>query len=162
MATLKRPLGDRRGKVRVRWYPVNTGQTFVKGDWVYIVTGKLSIAAVAGSAVDDTPILGRALAGAVDSLNSTSGLCPVEIADDTAEFAFPIWHGTAASAVTANADVGTDLPLKNQGGVWVVNKQADGTDDRIKITEIDVSRYPVGEQYGVVWGKVLAAWRQGD
>ena len=162
MATLKRPLADRRGKVRVRWYPVNTDETFTKGDWVYISSGKLSICAAAGNDVGNISLLGRSLANAEDVANSISGLCPVEIADDTAEFAFPIYHGTAASAVTANADIGATYPLRNQGGIWGLNKENDGTNDRIKVTEVDLSRYPLGEQYGVVWGKVIAANRQAD
>lgn len=160
MSTLKRPAGDRRnvfGATQIRYYPEAASQTFKVGDWLYLVSGKLTIAAAAGNDVGNIKLLGRAAAPAT---GVTDTYLPVEIADENAIFSLPMYHGTAGSAVTAVTDIGTDLPLRNQGGVWCVNKQNDGTNDRISVIEIDRSLYPVGEQYGVVLGKLLAAHRQ--
>ena len=144
------------GQPVINWYPEASSQSFKAGDFVYRVSGKLTICAAASNDVGNISILGRAVSPATGTVDTK---LPVEIATDVSEFLFLMYHGTAASAVTAVTDPGTTLPLRNQAGTWAVNKQNDGTNDRILITEVSED-YPVGEQYGFVWGKVLAANRE--
>lgn len=144
------------GQPSVDWFPEAASQSFKEYDFVYRVSGKLTICAAASNDVGNISILGRAMAKASGVVDTR---LPVEIATDVSEFLFVMYHGTPASAVTAVTDPGTTLPLRNQAGVWCVNKQNDGTNDRILLTAID-GTYDVGEQYGYVWGKVLAANRE--
>lgn len=123
---------------------------------MYLVSGKVTICAVASNEVGNISILGRAAAkasGVVDTM------LPVEVSIDGSEWLLPVYHGTPASAVLAVTDVGLTYPMRNQGGVWCFNKQTVGTNNRFKLTSID-SQYPVGEVYGTAWGNVAAANRQ--
>jgi len=166
--TIRKP-SPRRGGIcdKPQYYEVTAGQTFVIGDWVYLVSNKLSIAAAASNDVGNITLAGRALANAADVLAGTAGnlvngvwQCPVELPADDSEYLFPIYHSTGASAVTAISDVGTTLPLRNQAGAWVLNKETDGTNDRFVITELS-AEHPVGETYGHVWARPLEANKLG-
>jgi hypothetical protein len=153
----------RRGSAgeKNRFYPVNAGQTFQVGDWVYLTGGGLSICAAAGNNVGNITPLGRAEASAAAILALPSGMqvCPVSAADGDSEYLFAVYHSTAASAVTAMSQVGSTFPLRNQGGQWVVDIEHAGTNDRILVTEI-AKDFPAGTQYGYVYGKLIAANRQ--
>jgi hypothetical protein len=159
--TLTPPKGPREkytgGQPVVKWFPEAATQSFKEKDFVYRVSGKVTICAAAGNDVGNITILGRAM-GPATGVTDTE--IPIEIATDQSEFLFTMYHGTPASAVTAVTDPGTTLPLRHiAAGHWGVNKQNDGTNDRILVTEV-AEHYDVGEQYGYVWGKVLAANRE--
>lgn len=147
---------------RGRWtrdeYNVTAAQTFKVGDWVYLDSnGTLVIAAAASNDVGNVLLLGIASGNAVDYL-ALGTKCPVDIPGPDAECLFALYHGTAASAVLAETtlDAPTSLPLRNQGGQWVLNVENDGTNDRVVVTAFH-PEYPAGTQYGWVWGRVLLA-----
>lgn len=149
-----------RGDWNTYYYGVTAGQTFVKGDWVYLVAaGTISIAAAAGNDVGNIKILGRAEANAADVLAQPTGrqLCPVAVPSDSGEFLVQLYHSTAASAVLAETgmDAPTVLPLRNQDGFWVANVENDGTNDRVVIVERH-PKYAFSEQYGWFWARISA------
>lgn len=156
--------GDRRGSACLtKYFPVTTGQAFVVGDWLYLTSGKLSIAAAASADVGNVTLVGRALANAADVLAGTAGLyddaqwkCPVEVPSDDSEYLGQVYHGTVASATISDTELGngTTLPLRNQAGQWVLNKENDGSNDRAFITE-RVS--PATDTYCYVWWKPIEA-----
>lgn len=160
MATLARPKGpDYKFKSKNKWFPEAASQTFVKGDWVYLASGKLTICAAAGNDVGAISILGRA---AADATGVTDTMLPVEVADDNSEWLFPVYHSTPASAVRAVTDVGATWPLRNHtGNIWCLNKENNGTNDAFVVKSLDYATYPdLTEQYATVWANVLAATRQ--
>lgn len=154
----------RNGRTITRHYPVTASQTFVVGDWVYLVSGKLSIAATASNNVGNITLAGRALANAADVLAGTAGhydvdgvwKCPIEVPSDDMEHLFQVYHSTVASAVIADTDVDDPmgLPLRNQAGQWVLDKEADGTNDRFTIVE-RVS--DADDTYPFVWARLIEA-----
>lgn len=152
-------------KWNIKHAPVTAAQTFKVGDWVGKDTnGTLVIVAAASNDWDgSTPakIWGIAMANAVDVLAAPSGdlqQCPVMVPGRDAEFLSQIYHATPASAVIADSalDAPTTLPLRNQGGVWVLSLANDGTNDVCQIT----SRY-IGhsgtDQYPWCWCKLLSS-----
>lgn len=158
-----RPSRKRGGTVICKFYPVTAAQTFVVGDWVYLTSNKLSICAAASNDVGNIKIMGRALANAADVLANAAGTpvaqCPVEVTQDNDEFLFAMYSATPASAITAVTDIAATFPLRNQAGQWVLNIDNQSTNDRVIVTERDVT-YPNGAQYGWNWGKILVAQRQ--
>lgn len=147
----------------IKYFPVTAGQTFKVEDWVYVTSGALSIAATASNNVGNITLAGRALANAADVLAGTAGIyddgmwkCPVEVPADDQEFLFQVYHSTVASATISDTELGngTGLPLRNQAGQWVLDKEADGTNDRFNIVE-RVS--PAADTYPFVWAKPIEA-----
>jgi len=136
--------------------------TIKKGDFVGFSSNSVSLLLAAnttyGSADVDTAganvIYGMALADSV----STSRPIPVVLCNDHTEFLLPVLHGTLASAVTATSQVGAayDLAHFDTGSVtaWGVTID-DTTGTNVVVTELP-SIYPVGEQYGRVWAKIIS------
>lgn len=147
-----------RGEWTQATFPITAAQTFKPGDWVYLTTaGALSIAAASGNDVGNIKLLGIARGDAAQLL--LAGVdCPVDMPQSGAEFLTQLYHSTAASAVLAASDLDapTTLPLRNQGGRWVVNVENDNTNDRIQIVERH-DQYPASEQYGWFWARPLDA-----
>jgi hypothetical protein len=152
------------GKTRGDWghavyAKVTADQSFKEGDLVQFAdAGTVSIAATPGNAVGNIRF-GIAGAGAADALANDTPI-PVYIPRDGAEICLPVYHGTPASAVlteddraTAAGQYGITLPIKNVGGVWVADKQNDGTNDCITLVGPD-SDDQYNEQYGLFWWAV--------
>lgn len=157
-----------RGTWTLKYCAVTAAQTFKVGDWVgKDSSGTLIIAAAASNDYDSsTPGLlwGIAQANAADILANPSGdlaRCPVLVPGRDAEALFQVYHSTTASATIADTDIDgaaapLKLPLRNQGGVWVLNKENDGTNDAFQITE----RYPGHSGTDTlpwVWAKLLSS-----
>lgn len=146
----------------IREYPEAASQTFVKGEAVYL-DGAGRVAEFTAS-VDDgsTRFLGFA---AGDGSNTTAGAVntPVYIANDDTIFEGNIYHGTAASAITALTDVATLLPLKQLTttglGIIAVDKEDTASQiDSCRIIQLS-PKDTVGDTYGRVWFVIEAAAR---
>lgn len=146
-------------------YKPTAAQTYVPGDFVYLdSSGTLAIAATSGNNVGNIEVLGISAHDAADVLAFPS--TPIERrngvvampADNGSQFLTQVYHGTAASAVIAETDLDPQLtlPLRNQGGLWVIDISADNTNDRVLVVERH-DRYPWSEQYGWFWGSLMPA-----
>lgn len=157
-----------KGRVRnasewkTRHYEVTAAETFEPGDHVYLDgSGTLAIAAADGNDVGNIRLLGIAQAFAADCLANSRKcpvLCPINPA---AEFLTAVYHSTGVSAVYAATDIDgaattVTVPLRNQGGNWVANRENNSTNDRVVITERH-DKYPYSTQYGWFWCHYLTA-----
>lgn len=154
-----------RGNWQTLYYRPTAAQTYVPGDFVYLdSSGTLAIAAAASNDVGNLEILGISAHDAADVLALPS--TPIERrlgavmvpADNTAQFLTAVYHSTGASAVIAETDLDGQLtlPLRNQAGLWVVNLENDGTNDRCLVVERH-DRYAWSTQYGWFWVNLMPA-----
>lgn len=158
---------EKRGRWDIKYCEVTASQTFKVGDWVYKDTaGTLAICAASGADVGAILPWGRAAADAADVLNNSALFpdgCPVDVPGYDGEFVVAVYHSTGASAVLAATDVDgaastITLPLRNQGGQWVANKENNGTNDLLVIQSRH-PKYPWSTQYGWFWAKLKPAAR---
>lgn len=163
--TLDIPKIFTRGNWMTLHYRPTAAQTYVPGDFVYLDSaGTLAIAAAASNDVGNIEILGISAHDAADVLALPS--TPTERrlgavmvpADDSAQFLAAVYHSTGASAVIAETDLDPQLtlPLRNQGGLWVVNKENDGTNDRALVVSRH-DKYGWSVQYGWFWCNLMPA-----
>lgn len=138
-------------------FPEAASQTFKRGDLVYLSSGKVTEARAPGNNLQAS---GNAPIGiAADNASGTTNQdCVVLIFDDRLEICLPVTHGTAASAITAITQIGTSYELENVTSYGYAVAIDDTSSPLFVPTEIS-GQYPVGEQYGWVWGKVLTAER---
>ena len=146
-----------------RSYKEAASQTFKKGEAVYI-DGSGYVAEYTASIDDGTQrMIGFA---AEDAHNGTAGQyeCLVNLACDDTVFSGNIYHGTVGSAVTAQTDLTTLLPLKelpSQGtGMVAIDKEnTSGQLDMARILDFD-KNHAIGDTYGRVLFVIEAAGRQ--
>lgn len=153
---------------RIMTQDVKAAETFLVGEPLVIDTnGALTVAAAVGSAIDisSSPnglLFGFAKNNAAECLEL--GIpCEVMVPVAGAWVEGSIYHTTAASAVLAqNAfDAIVTLPLlRVAAGLWVFDKEHDGTDDLVLLASKSGNE-PWSEQYGTFRATFLeaAAWR---
>lgn len=152
-ATLLAPPQVFRGEWEIEDFPITAGQTFKPGDFVYLVSGAISICAAPSNDVGNIAPMGIVGGDAAQLLAYTNTVFDVPVhmpAGKNHRFLLPVYHSTAASAVIAATDLPITLPLRNQGGIWCVNKETNGTNDRI-IVLARHEEYPFSETYGWFW-----------
>lgn len=130
-------------------------QTFVKGDFLTLSSGKLAIAVAASGTytsgdLESATIIGTADADATGVTDTPLTYTP--LTDNTLHL-LPILHGTPASAVSAVAQlgVGYDLGHYTLNGVTVWGVMIDDTS--VKNVIPMALQDTVGTQYGTVWAK---------
>jgi hypothetical protein len=125
-------------------YNITAGQTFKPGDPVYLDTnGTLAIAATSGNDVGNIKIVGISQGDATQLL--LEGLkCSVAIPTPSSR-----WLLTEA-----NLDLGNTYPLRNQGGIWCLNVENNGTNDRMTAMSFH-DEYLPGTTYGWVYSKFM-------
>lgn len=117
----------------------------------------------ANGAITTTTIAGNAVGIAMSASTATSGnRVPIGIAFNDVEIGLPVVHATAASALAAAALVGQSFELvqytPTSGGGYVLGVGIDRTSSpTFVVTEVPAGS--VGQQYGIVWGKIIAAER---
>lgn len=174
MASFRRTVG-KRGPGTITHFPEAASQSFKYGDLVTLSSGKVAvlIAPVTGAYVVGTGDVDSAGDGAIVgmALRAASGTTdtsiPVWVFNEQSEILLTVMHATPASAITAVAQVGVKYDIVNQilasGGpqTWVYTID-DTTNPNVIVQEIDPS-YPVGEQYGTAWCRVLRSslWSAG-
>jgi len=135
-------------------FPEGTSQTFKKGEPVYLSGGY-----VVECGDDPAVILGFA---AADASNTTAGAVevPVWIADFDTIFTASVYHGTPASAVTAQTQVGTAYGIyRDTTNSKCYVDISDVTNTRVVVIDYD-HRDDVGDRYGRLLFKVVPAWHQ--
>jgi hypothetical protein len=151
------------GPVTPQYYPEAASQTFVKGEAVYLVSGKVT-EFTDGVDNGSTRFLGFA---AQDASGVTDTMIGVYVPDDDLVFEGNIYHGTVGSAITAVSDVATLLPMKilaSQGsGMVAVDKEDTASKiDCCRIVAVQGFLRPgeaVGDTYGRVQFIIEAAGR---
>mgnify|MGYP000953541087 CR=1 FL=1 len=152
-----------RGRWEIRNLPEAASQSFKWGDPVMFSSGKVAAVTLTGSDPTKTldmsgvaGIIGFALRAATGTADST---IPVAVPLDESEILLPVDHATPASAITAVTQIGTSYEMGYYDGVFTVRIDVTSAGDVMVVpTEIDTT-YPVGEQYGRLWCKVLSAER---
>lgn len=164
------PAYDARGFQRIAQLPVAASQTIKKGDFLISSSGKMAQACSAGSRVGAASsgavtnrIVGRAEADITTGASVTTETVPVMIAEPGTQFALPVIHATAASALPALADIGKafELERKNDDVDYYGVSLDNTTNKKLKIVEMfleDFQVYPnaaTGDQDGRVWVEFL-------
>lgn len=140
-----------KGKFQAtRYSTVASGQTFGVGDFVYLdANGQLTIAAAASNDVGNLRFAGISDGSAAQCLAESRkcGYIPL----DGLVFTLPLYHSTASSATLAENETDTPLtlPLRNQGGIWCLNKENNGTNDRFVVLGLSPASV-FGENYTLV------------
>jgi hypothetical protein len=150
----------------IRYFPEAATQTFKRGDFVTLSSGKIAVAVAytTGDPVaSGTQILGMVDA---DATGVTDTSLPVVIADDHTEFLINVFHPTPASAVPAVAGNGVNYELFRDnlgGGHEAFGMDISETTDT-KVTQVQIYQgkdgIETGVQYGRVWVKVMQAQRE--
>jgi hypothetical protein len=138
-------------------YPEAASQSFKRGDFVYLASGKVTESVAPGSnlAASGNASIGIA---AADASGTTDANCTVILLTDDLEVCLPVTHATAASAITAITQIGTAYELENVTSYGYAVAIDDTSSPLFVPTEIS-GQYAVGEQYGWLWGKILDAER---
>ncbi len=134
----------------IRNYPEAASQSFKKGQFVYLASGK-----VTECADDAVAILGMAMQDATGVTNTN---IPVALADANTLFEMCVYNSTPASAVTAITQVGVNYALKVDSNKCYVDIEDKGHDAFVveDFSPVDA----IGDQYGRVFVRVLAAASQ--
>ncbi len=110
-----------------------------------------------------TIVASNAVGIAMSASTGTSGnRVPIGIAFNDVEIGLPVVHATAASALATAALVGQTFQLNQytptSGGGYVLGVAIDQASNGVfVVTEVPAAS--VGQQYGIVWGKIVAAER---
>lgn len=146
---------------RTQIFPEAAAQSFKAGDFVNLSSGKVQLAVAASGTYASADLNNANILGMVthDATGVTDSDVTVVLASDDTLFCLPVLHNTPASAVTAITQVGTvyDIAHYTLGGVTAWGVTLDDTADPC-VEVVDIID-PVGEQYGLVLVKVLAAAR---
>lgn len=156
MEKVNRWYGANGSPTEVRYFPEAASQTFKRGDLVYLVSGKVTVAAAVGANVGAITILGIAEA---DATGTTDTMLPVAIANANLRWVLPMSTasgGIGSSQVTAVTQVGSKYEVSRIAAAkWAVDVSAN-TNAMIVVTSIP-PQYAVGEAWGWVECQFLDA-----
>jgi hypothetical protein len=140
--TIQRITVDLAASVQV--FAEAAGQTFRKGDLCKIVAGSITIA--------NTPATDINLVVATqDATGVTGNKVLAARVDEKSQLEMTLFHATPASAVIAQADVGTAygwVSTALQGTTCFTVNKADVTNLRLKVTEILL--FPIAEKGALI------------
>src|SRR3990167_1005409 len=134
----------------LRTYPEAATQTYKKGELVYLVSGKVTEFT---DAVDDGTVRVLGIA-AVDASGTTDTDAPVWIFNDDTIFVGTVDHTTAASAVTAVADVSNLWPFKYDTTNSRVTIDKEDTASQLDACRIVGIYLPAGHTLGDIYGQL--------
>lgn len=139
-------LGKRGGGDPViREYAEAASQSFKANQMVYLASGL-----VTECADNAVVVMGMAMK---DATTATTGVIPVQVFDPEDEVAICIYHGTAATAITAIAKNGMKYPLNVSNNKTVL----DITDQTTPAWVQQEVYLPGGEAVGDIYGRVRAS-----
>lgn len=149
MATVRNQLAARLATpAKILYFPEAASQSFKAGEFVYLVSGKVTIISSTSQSV--SKIAGMALA---DASGTTDTALPVAIAEEGVLFELCVYHSTPASAITAITQVGVSYGLTVSSNKHYVNI-GDATYRRVKVKKIS-NKDDVGDRYGRLLVEVL-------
>ena len=135
-------------------YTEAASQTFKAGDPLTLSSGKVAVAVAANATyasgdLESAKVIGFALKDASGATDAPIMVSPLR---DDVEWLVPVAHGTPASAVIAQANVGAGFDLghwTDGSGVTAWGVTLDDTS--VKNVIVTALKDPVGTQYGEVW-----------
>lgn len=129
-------------------YPEASGQTFKRGDLVYLASGKVTECVAPGSNLTSSgnEIFGVALKDATGTVDSD---IPVAEIRPGFRMVLPVTHATAASAITAATQRGAVFQLENVTSYGYAVAIDDTATPVVTVVKIH-PQYKVGAQYGWV------------
>lgn len=140
------------GILEIRRFPEAASQSFKKGEFVYLASGKLTVCGA-----DPATILGIAME---DATGTTDTKLAVAIANKDTVFEGNVYHATPASAITAITTIGTDYGIVNANNKWYIDL-ANETNVRVLIRDLS-KKDAVGDTYGRVLFQVIQDYCQLD
>lgn len=157
MATLQKAIRWRKaggGNFQVEIYPEAATGVFKFGEFVNLSSGKVQriTTTATGNITSTDGVLGVALKNAS---GTTDDDVPVLIADENVEFRLPVTHATPATGVTAITNIGTGYCLSHLStGGWYAYEISQTSNPIFEVVAI-APDYPVGEQHGWAWGRII-------
>ena len=133
-------------------FPEAATQTFKCGDLVYLASGKVTVCPDNG-----VTIMGVA---ATDATGTTDTAINVVVLTPSSILSLSVYNSTAASAITAVAQVGLKYPIENVSDVIRIDN-SDQTTPSLVVIGIDKrDNMVVGDQYGRYLCTVMSACLQ--
>ena len=135
-------------------------QTFVKGDPLKIVAGKLTLCVANAVLIATDLFVGFAMQPASGVTNTRLGY---STPDKDGVYTLPCWSGTSGTATTA-AMIGVSYGMYNSSVAGVVVDTAETTASKVMFTVVDVvqdNTYTLGDSGGLLAGKFNESLRIG-
>ena len=159
LADLTRQAIRVRGPVDYFALPEGAAQAYKAGD-LLVTDGasRVFIAVAAGNDLTDSgaELLGMAMQ---DASGTTDNSQKVMMFTERTEIALPVFHATAASAVTADTEVGNVYVLTNEttgGWVWSIDTASNPMAQMMEIADsYDGIKMSTGGRYNPMWGRFL-------
>jgi hypothetical protein len=142
MSTITREVAKLASPARTEWYPEASGQSFKKGEFVYLVSGKVTV--LPSTAQSQVKILGLAMQDASGTVDTAIA---VAIAEEGVLFEMNI---TSTTAIT---QVGASYGITITSNKHYVNV-SDTTERRFKVKALS-PKDAVGDTYGRVLVEVI-------
>ena len=130
--------------------PEAATQSFKKGEFVYLVSGKVTV--LPTTVQSQSKIAGMALR---DASGTTDTAIPIAVAEEGVVFEANVYHSTAASAITAVTQVGASYGIKVSSNKQYVNIE-DTTNRIAKIKRLS-PKDTTGDQYGRVEFEIIGS-----
>lgn len=138
------------GGSEANYFKEAASQSFLKGDLVYLASGKLTICTYTGGAnsnLHNSRIAGQALAdaeGVTDTVHHIKVIRPDDI------YAANVYHATLGSAVSAQTQLGLTYGLRRVSNKVVVAIEETVQDATYALGRVKVVGFadPVGDTYG--------------
>ena len=92
---------------KILWFPEAATQTFKKGEFVYLVSGKVTV--VPTTKQSQSKVAGMALMDASETVDTAIAIA---VAEEGVVFELNVYHSSVGSAITAVADVSKVYGLK--------------------------------------------------
>ena len=124
-------------------YPEASGQSFIAGALVKLVSGKVTVVAGTSGSALEYDVIGLAVSAASGTVDTD---CLIKTIDSKTLLSVCIYASSASNAVTAVAAVGTILDVKNDSGKHCVNYDSSSY-PMFLIKGIDLA-YATGTAYG--------------
>ena len=140
------------GEPQIEIYPEAASQSFKAGQLVYLVGGKVTVCANNAQVV-----LGIANQ---DATTATDADIQVIVLDNQDILTCSVYHSTAASAITAVAQVGEDYELLVSSNKCYCDIEATAVPLFRVVGIYDSPRYAVGDRYGLVKVRLMPAYCQ--
>lgn len=150
--TLQRWPPFTRGREWIRKFPVSS-QTLSRGEVVKLSSGSLVRVESAGTDIDGDDLIAGFL---LHDVVATDTEAYILVAHPGCEFALPVNHDTAASAITATTQYGSEFEMANATGNIPVVAIDNTTKPVGVVTGIFTGLgMAVGDQHGLVWFRIL-------
>lgn len=158
MATREKKFPLLKGNWKVLKRYEAASQAFVRGDFVKVANGQVTIGSAAGSDFTSSSTIACGIANQAASGTTNAEIEIMVPVDDTAMVSLPVQHGTPSSAVTNKDLIGDKYVLTNISATegWAVAIDTT-TNPLVQVSALDIEQAE-GELNGRVWVKPISAF----